>query len=281
VFAAGEVRYLWQRGLLEDRWCGCGERFTRCPFWQDVLGRAFGSETLDVPAIAAEQRRAIRLRRLRPRRGRTNAGVSNAHVERLAALYRAIAVTAGARVVVDSSKLPTYGLLLAAVPSVDLRVVHLVRDPRAVAYSWQREKAQPDRGDDGLMQRRSAFESAVLWSIVNGVGSARLGAGHRAFLRVRYEDLVDRPEQAVKTVLALTSGSGTPPPIIGRTVSVTASHSVAGNPDRLESGPFEIAADSAWIKGLSRRDEVVTTALAAPFLRRYGYVLRGRRGHLR
>lgn len=90
MFAAGEVRYLWQRGLLEDRWCGCGERFTRCPFWQDVLGRAFGSVTLDVPSIAAEQRRAIRLRRLLPRRQGINRGVSNAHIERLAALYREI-----------------------------------------------------------------------------------------------------------------------------------------------------------------------------------------------
>src|SRR6476469_6184391 len=45
VFAAGEVRYMWQRGLVEDRLCGCGERFSECPFWRDVLERAFGARS--------------------------------------------------------------------------------------------------------------------------------------------------------------------------------------------------------------------------------------------
>ena len=33
VFAAGEVRYLWQRGLAERRLCGCGVPVRDCPVW--------------------------------------------------------------------------------------------------------------------------------------------------------------------------------------------------------------------------------------------------------
>ena len=35
--SAGELRFLWERGVLGDRLCGCGERFSVCPFWTQVL----------------------------------------------------------------------------------------------------------------------------------------------------------------------------------------------------------------------------------------------------
>src|SRR5205085_9431203 len=54
VFAAGELRYVWQRGLLEDRVCGCGEPFSRCPFWSEVVDRAFGGRRgVDAAGVAA------------------------------------------------------------------------------------------------------------------------------------------------------------------------------------------------------------------------------------
>ncbi len=33
--------HLWQRGVLDDETCGCGNPFSRCPFWQEVGDRAF------------------------------------------------------------------------------------------------------------------------------------------------------------------------------------------------------------------------------------------------
>src|SRR3954471_11974980 len=76
VFAAGEVRYLWQRGLVEDRLCGCGERFTECPFWSDVLERAFGAQgPVDARRVMAEQRAVTRLRHVPRLLTRSLAGV--------------------------------------------------------------------------------------------------------------------------------------------------------------------------------------------------------------
>src|SRR5450755_1085488 len=40
VFAAGEVRYLWQRGLKEGRLCGCGLPVRECPVWRKALEEA-------------------------------------------------------------------------------------------------------------------------------------------------------------------------------------------------------------------------------------------------
>jgi hypothetical protein len=36
-FSVGELRYIWERGLIEDRLCGCGERVHQCPFWAAAL----------------------------------------------------------------------------------------------------------------------------------------------------------------------------------------------------------------------------------------------------
>src|SRR3954451_18343438 len=40
ITAVGELRYLWQRGLLERRLCGCGSPVPECVFWQAVLDTA-------------------------------------------------------------------------------------------------------------------------------------------------------------------------------------------------------------------------------------------------
>jgi hypothetical protein len=37
VFAGGELRYVWERGLERDDFCGCGCRFSACPFWSAVV----------------------------------------------------------------------------------------------------------------------------------------------------------------------------------------------------------------------------------------------------
>ena len=55
-------------------------------------------------------------------------------------LYSSIMARTGCSVIVDSSKFASYGHLLASNPAFDVRVIHLVRDSRAVAHSWQRRK---------------------------------------------------------------------------------------------------------------------------------------------
>jgi hypothetical protein len=68
----------------------------------------------------------------------------------------------------DSSKLVSFGYLLRRVEGLDVRILHLVRDPRGVAFSWQRERARDDRGGgSGSMARESPVRSAVLWDTWN------------------------------------------------------------------------------------------------------------------
>ena len=47
--SVGEVRFLWERGIVQNRLCSCGEPFATCPFWNEVLQVAFGGAVPDAP----------------------------------------------------------------------------------------------------------------------------------------------------------------------------------------------------------------------------------------
>ena len=133
--APGEIRHIWTRGLVEDWQCGCGRPFRGCPFWREVLTEAsFDRDRADVDRLRASERELLRLRASvksllwsrHPQRMRQRHGYYLDTVDRL---YRAIAKVANADVIVDSSKNPLYGGLLSTLSAIDLRVLHLIRDP--------------------------------------------------------------------------------------------------------------------------------------------------------
>ena len=280
VFAAGELRYVWQRGVLEDRLCGCGEPFSSCPFWTEVMDRAFGGRgEVDAQQVIADQRALTRLRqvpRILTTGGRPAPGD---YLRTLSALYRAVADVAGCELVVDSSKLPSYGFVLAQVPDLDVRFVHLVRDPRGTAYSWSRTKSQPDGDRD--MQRMSVLKSSSLWLAWNASATALFRDPSR-YCMIRYEDLVARPRDFVDQILDFAGHTGNGTPFVGeRTVSLERSHTVAGNPNRLEAGRVELREDHAWTTALGRSRRTLVTAVTTPLLGRFDYPLVVKHGPLR
>src|SRR4051812_29017973 len=170
----GEVRWIWERGLKENHLCSCGEPFRECSFWTAVLNQAFGgSSVLDAQRLIEDQRSLDRIRYILPLvfpRFRSAAFTERLrnHADILARLYSAILKVSGKQVVVDSSKDPTYGYLLAASPRISLSVLHLVRDSRAVAFSWSRKKHRPEIvSRQQYMRRFSTRQAAVLWITSN------------------------------------------------------------------------------------------------------------------
>lgn len=280
--SAGEIRYLWERGVLENRLCGCGLRFGECPRWADVRAEVGSLDHATATSVVRMFRQATRLRhvpRIVASRWWRDTSVHRLDwlPDHLARVYAAISHTAGGAVVVDSSKLPAYGFLLSQLPHVDLFVVHLVRDPRAAAASWLSRKEQPDRGTSGLMEQKSVLSSSVLWSAWNWTAGALWNQSERYAL-VRYEDFIARPRHvAAGLVAAVGLDGGSLPFLDESTVELPVSHTVAGNPDRLTSGPVTIrdrgsrgAADGS----LAWAERAVVTAVTLPLLGRFGYTMR-------
>ncbi|WGF89053.1 sulfotransferase [Marinivivus vitaminiproducens] len=272
--SCGEVEYLWQRGLLNGERCGCGRPAHECPFWRSVLELAFGPARPQALASAALEflEPVNRNRHIRTLlRGGLRSERQAVSALWLTPLYRAIAQTSGSDVVVDSSKHPSYVTLLALTEGLDVRLLHIVRDARAVSHAWSRPKARPEIGDGTtLMPRFSMLKSTTDWLSYNAYFE-RLGQrlGEDRYLRVRYEDLAQQPWRTlerVRTWLGLEHG-----PLSGGSFDLPAGHTVSGNPMRFQTGPLDIRPDEAWQREMSPLARLSVGLMTYPLQRRYGY----------
>jgi Sulfotransferase family len=277
-FAAGELGNLWERGMLADRKCGCGLPFSRCPTWTAILKRAFGGPGgVDAQWMAERNRGRTGWRQVPSvlARGVRSAGPDTAkHRDSLQRLYQAVQQETGCRVIVDSTKSPLYGEQLRTLPGVNLYLLHLVRDPRATAHSFQRRKLLPDFGDERLMQRQPPLVSARRWALWQSV-TELLWRGHPdRYLRLRYEDFVRAPLPAVRRITALVDEVPPELPFLSdTTVRLQPTHSVSGNPNRFTTGSVEVRADDEWMHLMRSTDRMLVTALTLPLLLRYRYPL--------
>jgi hypothetical protein len=278
----GEVWQVWYRGLREDERCGCGQPFLSCEFWRAVGDEAFGGwDKVDADKLVAF-RPYLKRRRyvphyalaaktsIRTRKMTTLLEGCDPVLERL---YRAIQRVSGARVIVDSSKRWTYAVLLSLLPFADLRVVHLVRDSRAVAYSWAKNKESPAVVGGRLMPQRTPAQASRDWSIRNYSYDFLSGFTHLS--RLRYEDFVNDPTFYLAETLirvGFDDEAGGPPVVRGREISPSVDHTVSGNPSRFRTGTIELQPDEEWKVKIRGADKNVVTALTAPLLLKYGYL---------
>ncbi len=286
---AGEIRWLWRRGLAERMPCGCGLPPVDCPRWSgvlDTLRRAWlpaaddDAVTAAVGAVSRAQDELLaprnRLRALSAASGRDTAWAALRCLRPLTAdLCASLSDVSGESLVVETSKLPHLAAILAGARDVDHYVLHLVRDPRATAFSWQRRKALPVADGLATMATMSPVASVRNW-FRSGVEAEllRRHVPRDRWLFLRYEDFVARPAAAVDRVLAFVGVPG-PGPFVGPdTVHLGTNHTMAGNPNRFRTGSVRIVEDDEWKYRMARRDRMVITAAALPMLVRYGYPVR-------
>jgi hypothetical protein len=276
--SVGELRYVWERGIGEDHRCGCGEPFSQCQFWTQIMARAFGGRPIAAKSISEETYSRLRVRRLpiimwRRCRGRppVRPNPDDAVILRV---YQALANTAGVKVIVDSSKLPAYALLLSSLPGVDLHVVHVIRDPRAIAFSWRRDKMTRDKDHDELMARLEIWRTALLWLLWSLLADRWWPSQQGRSVLVRYEDFIRDPPGTITRILDTVDIDTALPLVTTTSVTLAPTHTVAGNPNRHDSGTVLLAADEQWKRAMPARHRWLVTAITWPGLRRFGYRVR-------
>jgi len=281
VLNIGESVHLWDRGLRDNELCGCGKPFSACHFWQSVGEVAFGGwgeldadEAVDLRFSVDRNRYLPLLLRpgLSPRYQQRHAQ----YLDRLARLYQALAEVSGARVIIDSSKHASYALLLSRVGGIDLRMLHVVRDSRAVAHAWTKTIARPEAGGTPMPVYGPA-KAAVLWDVQNAV-IEQMQRRH-PYLRVRYEDFVEAPKDvllAAAQFAGIDDGASILDFLDGDVLHVNPSHTVAGNPMRFASGDITITSDQSWHAEMATSRRRFVSALTLPLQRHYGYGSRTR-----
>ncbi len=281
VRSLGEVWRIWDNGVVGGGYCSCGQVFGECPYWQQVVARDPEIFTTAVGRDMGDAARRIFTARseiaywTRSGRRKLLATLPDHFFDTLRRFYRVMLAQTGAAVLVDFTKNPVFGHMLVEAGAVDMAVIHLVRDPRAVAFSLGRVRRYEWKpGDVRELRRYSPARASAVWMLRNRSAHRLLRESGRPGMRVRYEDLVADPAAE----LARIGG------FLGRDLPLQDDlarierHIMGGNPTfRFASADANrVRADEAWVGQMDGKAKALVTALTAPLLLRYRYPLRRR-----
>ena len=279
VFSLGEMHHIWKRGFIENQLCGCGEPFRSCRFWQKVVHET--SKLMDSfdPSAALELQGSVSRFRHLPQllfpylRSRRFDQELARYVSILEALYKSIYRVSGCNFLVDSSKLAPHGLILNRIPGIELYAVHIVRDSRAVAFSFGRKKHRPEiSSEKKLMPRKGPIWASILWDFSNLV-TCLAGLRIRRYKVVNYESFVQDPKGTIQGLVNWIGSEMALPRFCGASsVYLGVDHTVSGNPMRFfHDKPITIRNDMEWrhkMPLLSRSMAVLLTAPMKAYLSR-------------
>lgn len=272
IVGAGEIGEFTRRVWAENHYCSCGSRVHSCPNWKKIFD-SWAPEVADpIGEYLREQpgrESIISLRRMFGSKDSRFSSLTRALLEQILRVSQR-------SVIVDSNKLPGRGFVLAATPGVEVYLVHLVRDPRAVVNSMMKPiKQQVEAGVQKDLKPKPLLHTALRWLVVNLAAealAARLGP--KRTVRVRYEDFVSNPRASLSRVLGLVgrNADGLPD---GLSAPFRPQHQVSGSRHRMQK-TLLIRTDEAWRSSLSPARQLIVALVCAPLLWRYGYRLRNR-----
>lgn len=275
-FFGGELRNIWKLSLLKNRLCGCGIPFKECDFWKKVFEHGFGGvDNVNAEQVAEKIRLACHSRfaplQFLPFAGKDfkTFALSLGEVEQL---FTSICELTNCKIIIDTTKPPLYGYLLSLMDKLDVYTVHLIRDPRGVAYSRKKKMIQPDKEKILYLEQYNSFYNAFRWNERNLLSEYLWKKNKDKYLMVRYEDFVENPKAIISKILTFISESQSSIPFISNNeINLETNHSVWGNPSRFKVGRVELKADNEWKSKLNIFDRSISTTCTFPLLLKYGY----------
>ena len=261
--------------------CSCGEKIKECPFWSKVSAAMArrgvadfeitnaGTSIYEVPSgyarrLLAPLQRGPLLESVRD----AALGFSSSWRKHLrqaqtrnAALVEVLQELVDAKLVVDSSKAVLQLKYLLRNPALDVKIIHLIRDGRAVSLSLighgLRRSTRPETVAAAAREWRRSLEAAECLL-------CRLPASR--WLQVRYEDLCQNPEPALRKICGFLGLDGAH---LNLDFHSREQH-VLGNEMRLKS-TSEIRLDERWRTQLSPEDLAQFDRVAGSMNHQYGY----------
>lgn len=295
ICTAGELK-ITNLGNPDAYRCSCGEIIRECSFWRRVADnmqkRGFDfdvtragtdfrgvqgwySRRLLAPLHSGAMLEGLRDTALMfsPEWRRDYPRIQN----RNAALVRSVLAAANKSVVVDSSKVALRLKYLLRNPDLDVRVIHTVRDGRAVVLTYVdpynfADASDPRRRGGGSGQKygpqaMSIEEAAHLWRRSNEEAEAAIAQlPPDRVIRVRYEQLCADPLSKVKRVSAFLGVD----PLAARLDFRASPQHVIGNGMRHDK-TSEIRLDERWKSVLTEQQLALFDRVAGALNRHYGY----------
>jgi hypothetical protein len=285
-------------GAVDTYRCSCGRLIKECPFWTSIANRMrqkhpdfrldnFGT-TFEFPAnrwvnrlLHIEHRGAL-LECLRDTALQLFPHWQKAQRDIMTRCYdlaSAVLTESGGHILVDSSKLAHRLKFLLRIREFNMKVIHLVRDGRAVALTYMKQDEFADssepalrRGGRGMVAEPTAaslpMETAVNeWlRCVQSAEHLLAGLDESQWIHVHYEQLCRSPERTLEGIHRFLGTN----PRHALSDFRCVSHHVIGNGMRLDT-TSEIMVDERWREELQDEDLRTFDRVAGRVNARYGY----------
>ena len=277
--------------------CSCKKLIAQCPFWKEVTAamseRGYRDFDITRAGTNISEIESPYIRRLLAplQRGPILESIRDVALaaspewrghlretnRRNVDLIESLRVVTGAETIVDSSKLALRLKYLLRITDLDIKVVRVIRDGRAVSLTYTDEWNFADAADPSLRgggtgkqrppPRRSMIEAAREWRRSNEAADSLIAQlSPEQWTKVRYEELCAEPEKTLERLLVFLGLDPT-----GMTMDYR-SHGqhVIGNGMRMDS-TSEIRLDERWKSQLTLADLKTFDAVAGGLNRQYGY----------
>lgn len=152
IFNLGQYRDFW-RAYASQAPCTCSNELDRCEIWGSVVKAGFGNWRADEFDAAHESMRLFIADAAQLKEWGDSEALDNLrhrhrdYLETTANFIRHVQVATGCNVFVDTSKSPEVALAYSMLEGTSIKVLNLVRDPRAVACSWAKKLGDPAKAE--------------------------------------------------------------------------------------------------------------------------------------
>lgn len=282
IATAGEIQILPHEILLNDFMpCGCGKPISECLFWQEII------EDINILSHPEPQ---INYFREEHNRGKTvrwkhlfelfsrrlheskQAEIDIYGLNNYDLFHKFLDVhekDSGVRPkwIIDASKDPYRLLWLKSSDLFDIKVIHLVKDPRAFAYSMNRKVL--DQPDYTYKAYRLTLRKTLSWLLHNYFFSKiqKKYFAKSDFLLVNYENLASRPQETYNNILEFIDSDLKRNAI--EEYKEKTFHTIAGNNMRYR--PRQIILDEKWKTSLPFLHKKTVELLSYFAKSNYGY----------
>lgn len=277
IVSTGELRFFPRHVLEKKIPCSCGKSFEECTLWSEVLCN-LGPGNL--ASRLSELQRAFNMtegwgglvKTLKQGDG------LNEYREKVGLFYQAVFKAAEKKHVSESSKnaggARMRPLLLKKVCGLDVKLIHLVRDPRGVY--WSSLRGGNEAQELGLETTRffGGVRALMGWLLANIACFINgMILGRKNYCIIRHEDIISNPGGELRRLgnfldLDLT-------PVIEKIISgeaLSAGHIVGGN-RMARAGTIRIKANHSWKDGMSNWKQVGIWLVMWPLMKSFHYSL--------
>ncbi|RDH81030.1 MAG: hypothetical protein DIZ80_12980 [endosymbiont of Galathealinum brachiosum] len=275
-FSVGELRNIWLRSFGENQLCGCSNKFNECDIWKNIvddsnLDKKYANQIHKLSRDVDRFKKIPQIWFPFLRDIQFNKKMNEYHAA-LETIYSSIENVVAPEFIIDSSKNSSYAMHLMNLDNIDLHVIHLVRDSRAVAFSRLRKKKRPEiHWKDEYMAVTPAYKTALQWNVMNY--SMDIMKSRCSYSLVKYEDFMQEPTSTISNILADAGLHNKDLSFIkGRKINLAVDHTVSGNPMRFKVGDIELRSDDQWVSRLSKLNNNIVTLLTYFRLKKYGYL---------